>query len=530
MSEQAAMIGKYELRERLGRGGAAEVYKAYNPLLERVVAIKVLHAHLAEAPDFTSRFLREARLVAQLRHPNIVQVFDFDLDGERPYMVMEYVPGASLKQRLDDCFMREERLPLAEVVRIFKALLEAVGYAHAQGMLHRDLKPANILLDAAGRPVLTDFGIARLLSADRLTASGIAVGTPAYMSPEQGLGYDADERSDLYALGIVLFECLTGSVPFEADTAVALLLKHIHQPVPSLHELRPDLPEAMELIINKLLAKDPAERYQTAGVVWAALAALPEEIALPAATPAGITPQRPVRSPLAFTPDLPVTLPPLAIGQDKRQRRWPAIAGAVLIVALILGAIYLIAQQAAAPAANVRALATADAWLTAGNAQLAADGYSELLATDASDLAALRGRAQAYEQLGLVIDALGDVEAALALAPESPEWYAERARLNVQYGLGETEAVLADLDQALALAPPAEAARYHFLRGWALLNFPLVGEAPNAALALPNLETAARLDPAHAEYSFTLARALMIAGRAEEALAAANRAVDLEHA
>lgn len=519
------MIGKYQLRERLGRGGAAEVYQAYHPVLERLVAIKVLHAHLAEAPDFTNRFLREARAVAQLRHQHIVQVFDFDLDGERPYMVMEYVAGASLKQRLDDCYMRDERLPLPEVLSLFHALLDAVGYAHAQGMIHRDLKPANILLDAAGRPVLTDFGIARLLSADRLTASGVAVGTPAYMSPEQGQGYDADERSDLYALGIILFECLTGSVPFEADTAVALLLKHIHQPVPALRGLRPDLPATLEQIVNKVLAKDPAQRFQTAGALWAALATLPAASALPTSAPASA----PVTSPLGRTR----TESELALAPGRkalptvRRRRWQAV-GAAVIVLVLLAAVYLASRPASARLTTNRAAATADAWLAAGNAQLAADAYSAILTGNPANLAALHGRAQAYEQLGMIEEALADVETALAVAPDGADAYAERARLVIQYGLAAPASALADLDRAVALAPTEDSARYRFLRGWAILNFPVIGDQPDPNLALADLETAAQLDSGNAEYAFTLARALLATGRLVEALPAANRAVELD--
>lgn len=510
-------LGKYQLLERLGRGGAAEVFQAFNPVLERTVAIKLLHAHLSEAPDFTSRFLREARLVAQLRHPHIVQVFDFDVDGERPYMVMEFLSGSSLKDRLDEYYRREEHLPLPDVLRLFRDLLDAVGYAHAQGMVHRDLKPANILLDSAGRPVLTDFGIARLLGADRLTATGIAIGTPAYMSPEQGQGGLADERSDLYALGIVLYECLTGSVPFDADTAVAVLLKHIHQPVPPVREVRPDLPAALEQVVLKALAKNPADRYQTAAEMWQALSSVPTEAAPPQesatrSTSTEAASSQPVAAPIAF--------------QRLRQRysRWLLIL--VLVIAL-LSAGYALARRAAAPTAEARAVATADAWLAGGNAQLAADAYSAILEGNPTALAPRLGRARAYEQLGLVEDALADLNLALEVAPVDATLYAARARLNAQYGLADPAAVLADLDRALELSPPADSASHHFLRGWAILNFPLIGGQPNPVQALPNLQAAASLAPDNADYHFTLARALLAAERAGEALPAANRAVEL---
>ncbi|MBM2849471.1 MAG: serine/threonine protein kinase, partial [Anaerolineales bacterium] len=252
-------LGKYQLQERLGRGGMAEVYKAYQPGLDRHVAVKVLHPHLAEASDFLGRFKREAQAVARLHHPHIVQVYDFDVEGEQHYMVMEYVQGVSLKTHLDDLFTRGERMPVDEVLGFFRALLDAVGYAHAQSMIHRDLKPANVMLevkDEGGRMkdepsssftphpsslrvVLTDFGIAKILGGSTFTASGVTIGTPTYMSPEQCSGEPGDARSDLYALGVVLYECLTGQVPFQGDTSVAILLKHISAPIPPLRDTRP---------------------------------------------------------------------------------------------------------------------------------------------------------------------------------------------------------------------------------------------------------------------------------------------------
>ena len=531
MTEVLPTIGKYQLLERLGRGGAAEVYKAFNPTLERVVAIKLLHAHLAEAPDFISRFLREARVVALLRHAHIVQVFDFDTDGERPYMVMEYLPGNSLKARLDEFFQRDEHLPWPEVLRLFDALLDAVAYAHAQGMIHRDLKPANILLDSGGRPVLTDFGIARLLGGDRLTATGVVVGTPAYMSPEQGQGVSADERSDLYALGIVLFECLTGNVPFEADTAVALLLKHIHQPVPPLRELRPDLPLALEQVVTRALAKDPAERYQTAADLWQALAAVPApgEL-LPASTPKPelVPPKLEALTKPEVRPTRPGTVS--TPRSESLRQRLGGLALLLVLLAALIGAGFFVTRQAGAPTAAEQAVATAGAWLAAGNAQLAADAYSAILDTDPTNVVARYGRARAYEQLGLVEEALADLNTLLVLAPDDSAGYAERARLNVQYGLAEAPAILADFDRALALALPEDAAPIHFLRGWAILNFPLAGDQPNPAQALPNLRAAVELAPSNAEYHFTLARALLANEQPADALPPANRAVELDPA
>jgi serine/threonine-protein kinase len=230
----------------------AEVYQAYHPNLNRYVAIKILHPHLADAPDFIGRFRREAQSVAQLHHPHIVQIFDFDAQSDLTYMVMEYIEGPSLKTRLDDLYRSGERLPLPDVLAIFRALLAAVGYAHAHGMVHRDLKPANVMLDEkrkerdrektnppssislssslSFRPVLTDFGIAKILGAEKFTATNAAIGTPAYMSPEQGQGHSGDERSDLYALGIMPMNASPGKCPTKATPPVSVLLKHVTSP------------------------------------------------------------------------------------------------------------------------------------------------------------------------------------------------------------------------------------------------------------------------------------------------------------
>jgi serine/threonine-protein kinase len=259
-------LGKYEIKERLGRGGMAEVYRGYHANLDREVAIKVLHAFLADDPEFKSRFEREAQNVAKLKHPNIVQVYDFeyDADGESYYMVMELVDGPTLKDRLADMASRGEHLSLEESLRIVREAASALAYAHSRSMIHRDVKPANLMIDQDDRVVLTDFGIAKIVTGAQFTASGGMVGTPAYMAPEQGLGEAGDERSDLYSLGIILFQLVTGKLPYDADTPLAIILKHLNAPIPSVRALNPDVPEAVERIITKSIAKDPADRYQTA--------------------------------------------------------------------------------------------------------------------------------------------------------------------------------------------------------------------------------------------------------------------------
>jgi tRNA A-37 threonylcarbamoyl transferase component Bud32 len=264
-------LGKYRLLERLGQGGMAQVYKAYQPDLDRYVAVKVLHPHLTGDEDFAARFRREARAVAALGHPNIVRVYDFDADGGLAFLVMEYLEGSSLKALLHDLGGRGERMDLQEVGRIVCALADALDHAHHQGTVHRDVKPSNVLITADGRPVLTDFGIARMVDSTAVTESGGTLGTPAYMSPEQGQGEVGDARSDIYALGVLLYQLCTGRVPFDADTPYAIIIKHMTAPLPSPRSLNADLPEAVERVILKALAKDPDNRYQTAGELGRAL-------------------------------------------------------------------------------------------------------------------------------------------------------------------------------------------------------------------------------------------------------------------
>jgi serine/threonine protein kinase len=244
----------------------AEVYKAYHPGLECYVAIKVLHPFLAGEKDFLARFEREARVVATFRHPNIIQVYDYESNVEDRcyYMVMEFIDGPSLKTRLRDLGQEGRRLPLDEAIRIVIAVANALDYAHRHGMVHRDIKPANIMFTQDGQVILTDFGIARMVDTTPLTASGAMVGTPAYMAPEQGMGRVRDERADIYSLGVMFYQLATGNLPFDADTPMAIVLKHIHAPLLPPTTLNPGLPPAVEAVIMRALAKDPDKRYQSA--------------------------------------------------------------------------------------------------------------------------------------------------------------------------------------------------------------------------------------------------------------------------
>ena len=261
-------LGKYEVTEHIGHGGMADVYLGHQKNLERKVAIKVLHPFLAGEQGFVSRFQREARIVATMRHPNIVQVYDFDYHEELDiyYMVMEFIEGATLKDRL-----KERELPIHEAAYIAAAIADALDYAHRREMVHRDIKPGNIMFTEDGDPVLADFGIARMLSLTGLTASGAMVGTPAYMAPEIGQGQSGSASSDIYSLGVVFYEMVTGRLPFKAEIPMSLVMKHINDPVPSPKEYVSEIPDELEAIILKALAKQPEERYATAGKMARAL-------------------------------------------------------------------------------------------------------------------------------------------------------------------------------------------------------------------------------------------------------------------
>lgn len=260
-------LGKYRIVARLGRGGMARVYKAYQPGLDRYVAVKVLHSHLLDDKSFIQRFEREATAVARLRHPNIVQVFDFDVQDDLYYMVMEFIEGPTLKheleERLKNGSAQSQPFKNEEVVHIITSLAEAIDYAHSRSMIHRDLKPGNIMLTPEGQVLLTDFGLARLLNITRQTESGAISGTPAYMSPEQGQGKQGDERSDLYSLGIVLYELITGRVPFENENPLVTIVQHTSELPPPPSQFIPHLIPALELVILHAVAKNPDDRYQS---------------------------------------------------------------------------------------------------------------------------------------------------------------------------------------------------------------------------------------------------------------------------
>lgn len=249
----------------------SSVYRANDPNLRRKVAVKIIHQHLTDNKEFIERFEQEAAVIAQLRHPNIVQVHDFNHEGEIYFMVMEYVPGDTLGKRLEALKGAGMRLPLNDTIRILTTICDAVDYAHQRRMIHRDLKPANVMLNLLNEPVLMDFGIAKIVGGRSHTATGAAMGTAAYMSPEQVRGEHADHRSDIYSLGIMMYEMLSGETPYHGDSTYQIMLKHINEPLPDIQLVETNTPNSLVNILERSLSKNPDHRFQTAKEMAAAL-------------------------------------------------------------------------------------------------------------------------------------------------------------------------------------------------------------------------------------------------------------------
>jgi hypothetical protein len=342
-------LKKYQIVEQVGKGGMATVFKAFQPGLDRYVAVKVLPAYYAHEEGFEERFTREAKAIARLDDPNILPVYDFGQDDGLSYIVMKYVSGGTLKDRLGR--------PLAskEALAILKQIAGALDHAHDVGILHRDVKPGNILIDEKGWVYLSDFGLAKMVEGSvQLTGTGTGVGTPAYMSPEQGQGLSVDERTDVYSLGVILYEMLTGRVPYEAETPMAVVVKHISSPLPLPRSVNPNIPESVERVILKALAKDPDDRFSRAGdlviALETAIAGTEEEHTLAKPVPAmaaapalGVPPVGPAVPP----PPPPPSPPSQPVSAPKEGGGFPLLAiagvagalvflGVVLVVALLV--------------------------------------------------------------------------------------------------------------------------------------------------------------------------------------------------
>jgi serine/threonine protein kinase len=312
-------FGQYQLVEPISSGGMATIYKAYQPGLDRIVAIKVLPEYLLAQAGFLERFKIEAQAIAKLDHPHILPVYDYGEAERTPYLVMKYVPGGTLKD-----LMEQGPLDARQTAQLLRQIAEALDHAHQQGIVHRDVKPSNVLLQDGKWALLMDFGLAKLLtSTSNITASGTGVGTPDYMSPEQAQGLAIDQRTDIYSLGIVLYQMLTGEVPFHAETPMAVMLKHIVETPALPHLHNPTIRPAVDDVIMKAIAKSPADRYAHAtDLAGAYEMALDSGATLPTATTISAS---------TVTPAV-----------ERRRKPWPIVAGIAIALIAVIAVVALI--------------------------------------------------------------------------------------------------------------------------------------------------------------------------------------------
>jgi eukaryotic-like serine/threonine-protein kinase len=348
VADNTLVDSRYRILRRIGSGGMADVYCAEDTHLGRQVALKVLHRRFAQDQEFVERFRREASSAAGLQHPNVVAVFDRGRHDGTYYIAMEHLPGRTLKEIVAE----QAPLPQERVVDMGLQVLHAAGFAHRHGVIHRDFKPHNVIVDERGGAKVTDFGIARA-GASEMTETGSIMGTAQYLSPEQAQGHAVTAASDLYSIGVMLYEMLAGRLPFDGDSAVSIALKHLSEPPVPISQLRPDVHPALESVVMAALAKDPAQRWQSAEDFAEALAAAgaqlgeagPHDTAafvpVPAPVPAGTGDDTP-----------PPALAPVAEPSTKKRRRWPWIVLGLLTAALVAFLTYL--AVAALTAAETR--------------------------------------------------------------------------------------------------------------------------------------------------------------------------------
>jgi serine/threonine-protein kinase len=418
------IAGRYELEEVVGHGGMSTVYKAHDSLLERNVALKVLHQQYNEDEDFVERFKREARSVAQLQHPNIVTVIDRGEENGRQYIVFEYIDGENLKELV----VRKGRLDVRTALEIALEIAHGLSFAHEHGLVHRDVKPQNVLLNGDGGAKVTDFGIARSLDVERsVTQTGTVLGTSNYIAPEQASGQPVDAQTDVYSLGIVLYEMLTGELPFPGENFVAVAMKHIQEPSPSVLDARGDVPLRIAEMIDRALEKDPEQRFPTmdafATEIEVNLAALDEvgDDAITMVVPAA---QRLKQQPRRRDP---VSRLPLFVG----------LLGALAIAAVVVGLLTLRGGGGQSPPVGAQlSIAGVGAY----------DPYGDGTEHDDAAINTTDGNAATYwatehynsfrkAGVGLVVDAHGAVQVSrITVVTDTPGFTAEVRATNVQGG------------------------------------------------------------------------------------------------
>ena len=424
-------VGPYRIIEQLGQGGMATVFKAYHPALDRYVAIKVMHPAFMQDPQFLRRFEREAKVVAKLDHPNIVPVYDFADHLRQPFLVMKFVEGETLKAVLDRGWPAKER-----ILEIVRAIGNALGYAHGQGVLHRDIKPSNILLTESGGVFLTDFGLARMAEAGQSTLSGDQLlGTPHYISPEQARGeQNLDEGTDIYSLGIVLYQLCVGRVPFSSDTPFSIIHDHIYTPLPLPRSINAKIPEDLEKVLLKALAKDRQDRFKN---VAETVQAFEQAVQ-------GISPWAPAESavvtPISAPVSPAVTAAQSAAQPTRRPRRWAWVVGGLLMTILCLAS-FLISMAGALDGTAAAAPQAVDQPAQSQPIGSPIPRPPDPVAAAEQFASAEPSNPKAHEELAAALMEAGQTERAVAEFTRAAELYLETANY-----VGAVEALMAGLD------------------------------------------------------------------------------------